>query len=145
MGLTQLIYTSLAVRDMNVDDIDSIMSTSLKRNAVLEITGLLVYFSESREFIQLLEGGEQEVLGLYHKRIKLDPRHRNVGIFFIEYGEERLCPDWSMSFRLEDDGPLRDRMDVSDFIDGGPLGGDARAMSRQLMIAYRDKIDRSAG
>ncbi|AXS41721.1 BLUF domain-containing protein [Breoghania sp. L-A4] len=142
IGLIHLIYTSTAVRDMQVDDIESIMRASLERNARLDITGLLVYFGGTREFIQLLEGEEAAVLGLYHDFIRRDERHSQVRIYFVERAAQRLCPDWRMSFRLAGDGALRDRLPVSDFVDGGPLDGDHRALSRAVMIGFRDEIIR---
>ena len=142
MEVTQLIYTSVAIRDMELADIEAIMTRSLAWNTRMEITGLLVYFRQSAEFIQLLEGGREAVLDLYENSIKKDPRHRNVRTFYTGTSELRICPDWSMSFRLENDCALRDRLNVSDFVDGGPLGGDEKAISRRLMIAYRDEVER---
>lgn len=142
MNVTQLIYTSVATRTMDLADIEAIMQRSLDWNGRFGITGLLVYFSQSREFIQLLEGSQEAVLDLYENSIKNDPRHRNVRTFFIDTGNARICPDWSMSFRLENDCALRDRLTVSDFVDGGPLRGDEKAMSHRLMIAYRDEVER---
>ncbi len=140
IGLIQLIYTSIAVRDMQAADIESILQTSLERNARMDITGLLAYFRETRDFIQLLEGSEESVLELYHDFIRRDPRHEQVRIYFVERAVQRLCPDWQMSFRLNDDGALRDRLPVSDFVDGGPLDGDNRKLSRAVMVGFRDDI-----
>lgn len=142
MEITQLIYTSVATRVMELPDIEAIMARSLDWNASVGITGLLVYFRESTEFIQLLEGPRDAVSDLYENGIRGDLRHRNVTKFYSGEADERLCPDWSMSFRLDNDCLLRDRLSVSNFIDGGPLGGDEKAISRRLMIAYRDEVIR---
>lgn len=143
MALTQLIYTSVAVRDMSKADLEDILSAALKRNAELDVTGLLAYFRETREFIQLLEGEEAAVLDLYHNAIARDARHRSVEIFFIEQEPKRIFPDWRMSFRLEPGGTLQERMGYSDFVDGGALEGGEKTLSRRLMLAYRDEIERS--
>lgn len=140
--LVQLIYTSVAMRPMQPADLEAILSTSLEFNSRHGITGLLVYFSTAGEFIQLLEGAREAVLSLYNDRIKQDPRHRNVQTFYLDRAESRICPDWSMSFRVEEDGALRKRLPVSDFVDGGALTGEETAMAHRLMIAYRDQMVR---
>jgi Sensors of blue-light using FAD len=143
MGVTQLIYTSTAVRDMSTADLEALMTTAIARNAELGITGILVYFSQTLQFIQLLEGARSSVLELYHDHIVKDGRHRDCDVYYEDCAEDRLCPDWSMSYQIEKEGAAEDRLKVSDFIDGGSLGNDEMAMPLLVMTGYRDMCSRS--
>lgn len=145
MGVTQLIYTSTAVQDMSAADLEALMTTAKAKNAELDITGMLVYFSQTREFIQLLEGTRSSVLDLYRNVIAKDGKHRNCDVYYEDYAEERLCPDWGMSFKIENEGSVQDRLKVSNFIDGGSLGSDEMAMPLLVMVGYRDMSARRSG
>ncbi|WP_170122125.1 BLUF domain-containing protein [Breoghania corrubedonensis] len=137
-----MIYTSVAVREMRSEDLDDILAVSLSRNAAMNITGLLVHYTETSEFMQLLEGARDDVLALFHGSIAKDPRHRSVEIFHLEDGAERLCPDWRMSFCLERHGGLKERTGLSGFVRHGELSDMRAGFARRLMIAYREEIMR---
>lgn len=142
MDLVQFVYTSTAVREMTGEDLDAIRRVSLARNAGLNVTGLLVYYAQTQEFIQLLEGARSVVLNLYNGSIVKDSRHRAISTLFMEHAEERICPDWRMSFCINEFPELSGREGLSDFVDGGPLDGPDSQLCHRLMIAYRDEIAR---
>lgn len=144
--LTQLIYTSLAIRHMRESDLEAILEVSRLRNANLGITGLLAYFGPSREFIQLLEGAEQDVHDLYYGSILSDARHRNVETFYVGTAPQRLCCNWSMAYHSPRAASLAEAADRSDYLDGGGIGTGQDTWVRRLMLRYRDEIlgDRGA-
>lgn len=145
MGLTQLIYTSTAVCDMKLADLEAIMTVAQERNAEFDITGLLVYFNRTREFIQLLEGEEKSILELYNRCIRNDIRHRDVETYYVEYADERVCRDWSMSFRIDENSSLQDRLQVSEFVNGASPGTGKMEMPLLVMAGYRDMMVRGGG
>lgn len=144
MIITRLIYTSVATRPMEPEDVEAIMHASIRRNSRMDITGLLAYFDQSREFIQLLEGRESDVLSLYRDFIVPDPRHRNPWVIFTELADERLCPDWAMAVQRRLRGQLDEALPLSDFLETGALKGDHNDMARELMIRFRDDVLRNA-
>lgn len=98
-----LIYTSQAVKLMQSDDLISLLNQSRRNNAVLGLTGMLLYM-ESRlltklegRFIQVLEGYEPEVRLIY-ERILSDTRNRGILLLSCGHCDERYFPDWSMGY-----------------------------------------------
>ncbi|WCT10156.1 BLUF domain-containing protein [Mucilaginibacter jinjuensis] len=91
-----IIYTSYAAIDFNDDLLKSLLIQSRDRNKAMSITGMLFYFDDT--FIQLIEGGEDEVKLLYQD-ICNDTRHKRV--ITLKQGErsERYFTDWSMGFK----------------------------------------------
>lgn len=92
----QLCYTSKAVSDMQREDLVDLLTVSRRKNEALGITGLLLYSGD--QFIQLLEGDEDEVRKLYGL-ICRDERHRDIALIYEAHVEARECPDWSMGFQ----------------------------------------------
>jgi hypothetical protein len=92
-----------------------ILTTSLRTNARLDITGLLLYVSPSTaplpagrglgvgRFAQWLEGPEAAVRSLYYDHIAVDPRHLECQVSAEGrtgnlLGQNlRLFPQWSMA------------------------------------------------
>jgi hypothetical protein len=73
-----------------------LLDQSAKANKTVNVTGMLLY--KDGNFIQVLEGQEQSVRGVYAK-VRRDPRHR--GLITLLQGEiaDRQFPNWSMGFR----------------------------------------------
>jgi hypothetical protein len=94
--IVQVIYTSAAVHDLDDAELARILDVSVRNNARLGITGLLLY--SARTFIQVLEG-EQAVLDALLARIRTDPRHRNVDVLVRNEIREREFSQWHMGFR----------------------------------------------
>ncbi|MBI3228975.1 MAG: BLUF domain-containing protein [Burkholderiales bacterium] len=91
--LVRLLYASRVVGSMAQPLIDDVLSKARKNNPVLGVTGVLCFGGDI--FLQVLEGGRDEVNALYNK-ILLDPRHKDVVL--LEYGEiaERHFNNWTM-------------------------------------------------
>lgn len=95
MALISLVYTSIAAQPMSDDELKSILETSRRNNAAVNVTGMLLH--KDGHFIQALEGEENAVNPLYEK-IASDPRHVNVYKMFTRKVKERSFGDWTMGF-----------------------------------------------
>lgn len=58
-----------------------------------KVTGLLLY--NGRNFLQLLEGEESELVSLMVK-ISHDPRHTGISMIDRKIVEHRVCSNWAM-------------------------------------------------
>jgi hypothetical protein len=90
-----LIYISSAVRPMGQEDLIDILNKSRDKNLRNKVTGLLLYADGN--FIQVLEGSQENVLGIYYD-ITTDTRHKNVIKLISEPLKKRVFPKWSMGF-----------------------------------------------
>jgi hypothetical protein len=136
----ELLYTSLAVREMNTDDLTGLLAQSREKNARLKITGLLIY--SKREFMQLLEGNKEDIFELYNTIVK-DERHQQVKLLWDGEIEDRSFKDWSMAF-LNIDDIEQDKLDgYSRFLQQGlaslHLTGN-QSIGRRLLIDLRDEF-----
>lgn len=113
--LINLIYHSLAVDHITERDINDILTEARIFNLENHITGLLLY--HQGEFIQILEGEDDDVKEIYGK-IKTDPRHRLVRLLETSPIDHRTFPDWQMAFKPLSDENLSDlsqHMDLREF------------------------------
>lgn len=95
--LIELMYVSHAKPKPTKDTINAIVKSSRKRNARLEITGLLVFNGVDR-FWQVLEGDKAHVEMVY-QRIVEDDRHADVQLLSVRELEERSFPQWNMGYQ----------------------------------------------
>ena len=96
----RLIYTSTAKKLMTERDLQLLLRSARDKNAINEITGLLVYHDGC--FLQVLEG-EKEALQTCYKRISRDLRHQDCIVMFNDPVVSRMFTQWWMSYRpLED-------------------------------------------
>lgn len=114
MILFELIYVSVATRDMSAADIKSLLDNARHKNAQRNITGLLVY--HRGEFMQLLEGGKEEVFSIYHK-VMDDGRHKQVNLLWNGPIKERSFPNWQMAFVGLGDLELKQTAGYSGFLE----------------------------
>ena len=70
-----------------------ILESSRKHNPALGITGILLMTDNI--FIQVLEGGRDEVCQLYNAIVR-DTRHRDVTLLTYEEIDERRFENWTM-------------------------------------------------
>ncbi|MGX6647003.1 BLUF domain-containing protein [Maricaulaceae bacterium MS644] len=94
MLLVRSLYYSDAALS-SVGDIDAILDTARRRNAELNITGVLII--DRGRFLQVLEGGREAVSSLM-LRIAADPRHCNMRIADFAEVSERRHHTWSMGY-----------------------------------------------
>lgn len=91
--LVRCLYASRAVARVERPVVDSILAQSRRNNAAQGITGILCYSEDI--FIQVLEGGREEVGELF-ATIMRDDRHRGVRILTYEEIGERRFGHWAM-------------------------------------------------
>lgn len=91
--LVRCLYASRATGPVSAAVMDRILEQSRRNNVKLGITGLLCV--SDNVYIQVLEGGRDEVCDLYN-RIILDDRHTHVRL--LNFGEisERHFGSWTM-------------------------------------------------
>lgn len=90
--ISQYLYISTAP-SLSREDVDSILASSQRNNPARGVTGLLLY--NGRNFLQLLEGEESELVSLMVK-ISHDPRHTGISMIDRKMVETRACPIWAM-------------------------------------------------
>ena len=93
--MRQLLYVSNTVDELGLGDLDHVLTASRRNNAMMGITGLLLFIDGG--FLQMLEGEERAVRELY-TRITSDPRHRNTRLMLDREVPARAFPEWSMGF-----------------------------------------------
>ena len=91
--LVRLLYASRAAAALTPAVLDSILEQSRANNPATGITGVLCYSDDL--FIQVLEGGRDEVCGLYNTIVR-DNRHAHVCILSYEEIRERRFGGWTM-------------------------------------------------
>ena len=139
-NLMQLVYVSQATNFMSREDLDALSTQAAENNKSAGITGLLLY--NSGHFMQLLEGHETIVYGLY-QHVREDKRHRNVELLIFERADERLFPGWNMGvLNLERMGPL-DKSRYTSLVDILTRYGDvfdARQRVKVLFSEFKQSI-----
>jgi hypothetical protein len=93
--LVRLLYASRASAPVKDNMLDSILLQSQKHNPKLGITGILCYSEDL--FLQVLEGGRDEVCDLYNTIVR-DDRHTNVRILTYQEISERNFGGWTMGY-----------------------------------------------
>jgi hypothetical protein len=91
--LVRLLYASRATTPLVASVQDSILEQSRSHNPALGITGILCF--SDNVFIQVLEGGRDEVCELYNTIVR-DGRHQHVRILSFEETRERRFGSWTM-------------------------------------------------
>ncbi|MGJ8527056.1 BLUF domain-containing protein [Maritalea sp.] len=73
----QIIYASLAVKELDQDNMRDLLQIARKNNSSVNVGGMLVYHDDC--FLQVLEGPRIAVEAIF-KRVSTDPRHTNVNL-----------------------------------------------------------------
>src|ERR1700760_9898 len=91
--MRQLLYVSHTSPDLSVGELDNILTAWRRNNAMLGITGLLLYIDGG--FLQILEGDERPLRELY-TRIAEDRRPWGVRLMLDREVRQRAFVGWSM-------------------------------------------------
>ena len=95
--LVELLYCSVSETPQLTNvDLDHILASARRRNALEKITGMLVYYRG--EFVQILEGEKKSVENMYEKFIGPDPRHTALNKVHQNTISHRSFSEWSMGF-----------------------------------------------
>ena len=100
-----LVYISAAVYPFSEAELLELLNVSRRNNALLDITGMLLY--KDGRFMQLLEGEKDAALALTAK-VARDPRHRRLTVLLEGDRPRREFPDWSLGFQRLDTPEARD-------------------------------------
>ena len=92
--MRQLVYVSSVQPGLAPTEAEAILAVSRRNNARDAITGFL--YSDSRRFLQALEGPEDKVLAAI-ERIRTDPRHRAIVVLSDRQIEAREFGAWAMA------------------------------------------------
>lgn len=91
--LVRCLYASRPSGKTSGPLLDHILEQSRKNNPALGVTGLLCV--TDKLFIQLIEGGRDEVCDLFNAIVR-DDRHEHVRLLVFEEIMERQFANWSM-------------------------------------------------
>lgn len=91
--LVRLLYASRAAAPADHAAVSAILQQSRRHNPPAGITGVLCH--SERLFLQVLEGGREQVNQLY-ARIMADPRHSDVTLLHYAEISERRYAGWTM-------------------------------------------------
>ena len=91
--LVRLLYASRPATPLSAAILDEILAQSRTNNPQQGITGILCF--SDNIFIQVLEGGRDEVCETYNKIVR-DDRHREVRILTYDEISERRFGGWTM-------------------------------------------------
>ncbi len=124
----RFIYSSTLTVPMNEKLLDDIVSTSVRNNSQIGITGILL-FAEG-QFMQVLEGPKQYI-EVTTQTILSDTRHTGVRTLFQGGAGERSFPDWHMKAAL----PTAEQISAAREI------GTAKAIFDTMPTPYPPEID----
>jgi hypothetical protein len=91
--IVRCLYASRARTALTLSMIEDILDKSRTKNPSSGITGILCYSGDI--FIQVLEGGRDEVCELYNAIVR-DDRHTQVRLLAFEEIRERKFCNWTM-------------------------------------------------
>ena len=125
---------------MDDDELSELLRTARVNNALLGITGLLLY--KGGNFMQALEGPEDAVDSLY-KKIERDARHKGAIRLIRETVATRQFGDWSMGFQNADRALTETLAGFSPFL-YDRLTSDAYRRNPQkaykMLLMFRDRF-----
>lgn len=139
-GLYALSYVSNQAAAMDNAALLKLLDQARRRNAALGITGLLLHRENC--FFQVLEGGREEVLGLF-EQIASDKRHQRVEIVSEGTIRAREYSDWRMAFIELDGQDFTAMPGFSDLLKATPgarefLHGLSRSKKLALLFSVMD-------
>jgi Sensors of blue-light using FAD len=96
--LRQLAFASRARPGLRASETSELIATSRSNNARDHISGVLLYTGES--FLQIVEGPEAAVNGLW-RRLLLDDRHHSIVLLFDLAEDDRWSDGWRAGYVSE--------------------------------------------
>jgi hypothetical protein len=111
-GLWQMVYASAASSEFAPSDLDEVLRVARERNALIGVTGMLLYVESS--FLQILEGDINR-LDLLFDRIKDDPRHTQILLLLRAPIDQRSFTSWTMGYSQVTFGEIQEASGVNTF------------------------------
>lgn len=137
MALHELVYVSLAERPMSQEELLSLLDAASAYNQQHGITGLLIY--SDREFMQLLEGEREVVMGLF-RHIERDTRHTQVHPIWDGPINARSCRDWAMGAMRAEDTALHALPDGQRLLDEGLFAAGRSSAGKRIFMHLRNEF-----
>lgn len=103
-NILRLLYTSQPRIDLTQAEVEQILLQSRDNNLQSKVTGILCY--SKRDFLQVLEGPEKNLLKLYAKIVD-DSRHQQCKLISIDLTEKRIFERWSMGYITVPEGKMQ--------------------------------------
>lgn len=128
-GLYNIIYISASRKLMDETELLDLLIQSRAYNTEHHITGMLLYCDGA--FIQVLEGGKDEVNALFNT-IRRDERHRMISIIKQGPISQRCFSEWNMGFKSYSKSDLEQIEGYSSF-----LSSNINSDEQQKGIAYK--------
>jgi hypothetical protein len=135
MALYEIIYTSLASEPMTEEELTQLLDKARRHNQSVHVTGMMIY--HRREFMQLLEGEQDDVIELYDK-IAGDPRHQQIHKLWDGPIAERSFTGWTMAFVTPEGLPLTQREGYASLFDRGLVASTRDSTGKKLLLGLRD-------
>lgn len=134
-----VLYTSFARDGVTEADIRDVLRVSVKKNAQLGVTGVLVYGDGL--FLQVLEGPDSSVRTLL-RTIAADPRNHGMRMVIEETITRRHFPEWAMAYGRLDRLPEAERKHCRQLAEAVPdtCMGPLRDEFAQLCLAFRSLL-----
>lgn len=82
---------------MSDSDIMDILKVSREKNSAFGVTGILLFYNKTNQFMQILEGEKKVIFDLYNL-ISRDKRHSGLKLVYDGSVSERSFANWSMAF-----------------------------------------------
>jgi len=132
-----IVYLSSAKGLFSKEDLTRILQQSQKNNQALGITGVLLYCEGN--IIQVLEGPEENVKGLYEVILR-DDRHKQIIKLYSQTIDQRLFGEWSMGYKTVSASELDHLKSLQTL--QATLPSDQRTVLRQIQLFYRNNVGR---
>jgi hypothetical protein len=112
----RIIYISRSLIGADPEEIAAIVSSSIRWNAEVAVTGML--WANGKSFAQVIEGGADEI-GLTMDRIRTDRRHTDIEVLLDRAIVSRQFGAWSMRRAGDDDASAHGTTFMIGFAIGG--------------------------
>ncbi|HEU4678145.1 MAG TPA: BLUF domain-containing protein [Terrimicrobiaceae bacterium] len=137
----RIVYLSRASPGLDENAVDQLVQSARKKNARLGITGVL--FFERGHFLQVLEGGREDIQVLFQK-IRSDERHSGLQLLVEDDLESRQFGSWSLAWTRDNNAILSERFSELKKSVASPCPEDL-AMIHKFLVVLHDclpKVDR---
>ena len=116
--LYQVLYSSVATTAIGARQLRELLEQAVRYNFRHGISGVLIHFARTQEFVQVLEGERAEVLALMEK-IRADSRHVQIVVQYETAITQRSLAAWPMGFLAADGADAAGSMDCATVLDEG--------------------------
>lgn len=121
-------YTSKAINNLSISEVESVFDATMSNNRVQGITGILLY--SSGYFFQVLEGNQKEVKELFYETIYSDNRHFELFVVMEKFAEKSFFESYSTEFTVVKS--RQDYYNLKGYIEANFVDSDSEKIKRLL-------------